>query len=132
MAIFAAEHYGCRVTTTTISRDGDYGVAAVADKGYRIASPCSLMTIALQGRFDKLVSIANQTVGLILNHLFRHRQPLAQAAWQSRRTGDHHDLRRRAGLELGGLHQAYIFPVAAASLTVISDSLSRIMTWWPA
>ena len=34
MAIFAAEHYGCRVTTTTISRQQyDYTLEAVAQKG---------------------------------------------------------------------------------------------------
>ena len=59
MAIFAAEHYGCRVTTTTISREQfDYTVAAVADKGLQ-----DRITVLfddyrdLQGRFDKLVSI---------------------------------------------------------------------------
>ena len=44
MAIYAAENYGCRVTTTTISREQfDYTVAAVAEEVCKTASPFYLM-----------------------------------------------------------------------------------------
>lgn len=59
MAIYAAQHYGCRVTTTTISREQrDYALAKVADAGLS-----DRITVLfddyrdLQGQFSKLVSI---------------------------------------------------------------------------
>ena len=59
MAIYAAENYGCRVTTTTISREQyDYAREAVARRGLQ-----DRITVLfddyrdLSGRFDKLVSI---------------------------------------------------------------------------
>ena len=59
MAIYAAQHYGCRVTTTTISREQhDYAVAKVAEAGLS-----DRITVLfddyrdLRGQFSKLVSI---------------------------------------------------------------------------
>lgn len=59
MAIYAAQHYGCRVTTTTISREQhDYALAKVADAGLS-----DRITVLfddyrdLRGQFSKLVSI---------------------------------------------------------------------------
>ncbi|WP_111641742.1 SAM-dependent methyltransferase [Marinimicrobium alkaliphilum] len=59
MAIYAARHYGCRVTTTTISREQrDYALAAVKAEGLE-----DRITVLfddyrdLQGRYDKLVSV---------------------------------------------------------------------------
>lgn len=59
MAIYAATHYGCRVTTTTISKEQrDYALAKVADAGLS-----DRITVLfddyrdLQGQFTKLVSI---------------------------------------------------------------------------
>ena len=59
MAIYAAQHYGCRVTTTTISREQhDYAVAKVAEAGLS-----DRITVLfddyrdLRGQFSQLVSI---------------------------------------------------------------------------
>lgn len=59
MAVYAAKHYGCKVTTTTISKEQyDYTRALVAQEGLQ-----EQVTVlnedyrALEGRFDKLVSI---------------------------------------------------------------------------
>jgi cyclopropane-fatty-acyl-phospholipid synthase len=59
MALHAALHYGCRVTTTTISQEQyAYTLARVREAGLadRIEVLCEDYR-ALQGRFDKLVSI---------------------------------------------------------------------------
>lgn len=59
MAIYAARHYGCRVTTTTISQEQyEYAREAVAQAGLedRITLLCDDYR-DLTGKFDKLVSI---------------------------------------------------------------------------
>ena len=59
MAIHAAQHYGCRVTTTTISREQyDYTRQRVAELGLeeRIEVLCEDYRL-LQGQYDKLVSV---------------------------------------------------------------------------
>lgn len=59
MAIHAATHYGCRVTTTTISREQyEYARARVSELGLedRIEVLCEDYR-ALTGQYDKLVSI---------------------------------------------------------------------------
>lgn len=59
MAIHASTHYGCRVTTTTISREQfEYASARVAELGLqdRITLLCEDYR-ALEGSYDKLVSI---------------------------------------------------------------------------
>lgn len=59
MAIHAATHYGCKVTTTTISQEQfDYAKARVAELGLedRITLLCEDYR-ALTGEYDKLVSI---------------------------------------------------------------------------
>jgi cyclopropane-fatty-acyl-phospholipid synthase len=58
-AIYAVENYGCRVTTTTISREQhDYARNVIAERG--LESKITLMQSDyrdLEGKFDKLVSI---------------------------------------------------------------------------
>jgi cyclopropane-fatty-acyl-phospholipid synthase len=59
MAIFAASEYGCRVTTTTISREQyEYTLGKVRDAGLedRISVLCQDYRV-LQGSYDKVVSI---------------------------------------------------------------------------
>lgn len=59
MAIHAAEHYGCRVTTTTISREQfEHTTAEVLRRGLedRITVLCEDYR-DLRGQFDKLVSV---------------------------------------------------------------------------
>jgi cyclopropane-fatty-acyl-phospholipid synthase len=59
MAIYAAQHYGCRVTTTTISKEQrDYALARVAEAG--LSDKVTVLFDDyrdLQGQFTKLVSI---------------------------------------------------------------------------
>ncbi len=59
MAIHAAKHYGCQVTTTTISRQQyDYARAAVEREGLQDKVTLLFEDYRnLQGQFDKLVSI---------------------------------------------------------------------------
>jgi cyclopropane-fatty-acyl-phospholipid synthase len=59
LALHAAEHYGCRVTTTTIS-DQQYELARRRIDAAGLAGRITLLRDdyrSLQGRFDKLVSI---------------------------------------------------------------------------
>lgn len=59
MAIHAAQHYGCRVTTTTISREQyEYTRERVAELGLegRVEVLCEDYRL-LQGQYDKLVSV---------------------------------------------------------------------------
>lgn len=59
MAIYAARHYGCRVTTTTISQQ-QYELASARIKEAGLQDRITLLQEdyrQLQGRFDKLVSI---------------------------------------------------------------------------
>jgi cyclopropane-fatty-acyl-phospholipid synthase len=58
-AIHAATHYGCRITTTTISREQyDYARAKVAQAGLEDRITLLLKDYReLEGQFDKLVSI---------------------------------------------------------------------------
>jgi cyclopropane-fatty-acyl-phospholipid synthase len=59
LAVYAAENHGCRVTTTTISREQhDYAVARVRDAGLSDRVTVLLEDYRdLRGRYDKLVSI---------------------------------------------------------------------------
>ncbi|MGH1486335.1 MAG: class I SAM-dependent methyltransferase [Cellvibrionaceae bacterium] len=59
MAIYAATHYGCKVTTTTISQEQyNHAVAAVKSAGLEDKITVLLNDYRdLEGRFDKLVSI---------------------------------------------------------------------------
>jgi cyclopropane-fatty-acyl-phospholipid synthase len=59
LAVYAAENYGCRVTTTTISREQhDYAVTRVRDAGLSDRVTVLLEDYRdLSGHYDKLVSI---------------------------------------------------------------------------
>ena len=58
-ALFAAKHYGCRVTTTTISREqGSLAIERIAAAGLQDRIHVLFQDYRdLKGRFDKLVSI---------------------------------------------------------------------------
>jgi len=132
MAIFAAEHYGCRVTTTTISREQfDYTVAAVADKGLQ-----DRITVLfddyrdLQGRFDKLVSIemieavGHQFYDTYFATVSRLLKPHGKAVIQAITMTEQRYEQARDSVDF---IKRYIFPGGCLpSLTVISDSLSRV------
>lgn len=59
LAIYAAQHYGCRVTTTTISKEQhDFAAARIAELG--LTAQITLLQQdyrLLTGQFDKLVSV---------------------------------------------------------------------------
>lgn len=59
MAIYAAQHYGCKVTTTTISREQyDYTQARISELGLEQQITLLFQDYReLEGTFDKLVSI---------------------------------------------------------------------------
>ena len=132
MAIFAAEHYGCRVTTTTISREQfDYTVAAVANKGLQ-----DRITVLfddyrdLQGRFDKLVSIemieavGHQFYDTYFATVSRLLKPHGKAVIQAITMTEQRYEQARDSVDF---IKRYIFPGGCLpSLTVISDSLSRV------
>ena len=132
MAIFAAEHYGCRVTTTTISREQfDYTVAAVAKKGLQ-----DQITVLfddyrdLQGRFDKLVSIemieavGHQFYDTYFSTLSRLLKPHGKAVIQAITMTDQRYEQARDSVDF---IKRYIFPGGCLpSLTVISDALLRM------
>lgn len=59
LAIFAAEHYGCRVTTTTIS-DAQYEYACAQVRAHNLTERVTVLNQDyrdLQGSYDKLVSV---------------------------------------------------------------------------
>lgn len=59
MAVYAAKHYGCRVTSVTISREQyDYAIKWVIREGLKERVTILLKDYRdIQGRFDKIVSI---------------------------------------------------------------------------
>ena len=59
MAIFLAEQYGCRVTTTTISREQyEYAVQKVSEKNLgHLVTVLDRDYRKLEGQFDKLISV---------------------------------------------------------------------------
>ena len=132
MAIYAAEHYGCRVTTTTISREQfDYTVNAVTARGLQ-----DRITVLfddyrdLTGQFDKLVSIEMiEAVGhqfydtyfRTVSHLLKpHGKAVIQAITMT-------EQRYEQARDSVDFIKRYIFPGGCLpSLTVISDALSRM------
>ena len=132
MAIYAAENYGCRVTTTTISREQyDYAREAVARRGLQ-----DRITVLfddyrdLSGRFDKLVSIemieavGHQFYDTYFSTLSRLLKPHGKAAIQAITMTEQRYEQARDSVDF---IKRYIFPGGSLpSLTVISDALSRV------
>lgn len=132
MAIYAAENYGCRVTTTTISREQyDYAREAVARRGLQ-----DRVTVLfddyrdLSGRFDKLVSIemieavGHQFYDTYFSTLSRLLKPHGKAAIQAITMTEQRYEQARDSVDF---IKRYIFPGGCLpSLTVISDALSRV------
>lgn len=132
MAIYAAENYGCRVTTTTISREQyDYAREAVARRGLQ-----DRITVLfddyrdLSGRFDKLVSIemieavGHQFYDTYFSTLSRLLKPRGKAAIQAITMTEQRYEQARDSVDF---IKRYIFPGGCLpSLTVISDALSRV------
>jgi cyclopropane-fatty-acyl-phospholipid synthase len=131
MAIYAASHYGCRVTTTTISREQyEYAKARVHAAGLedRITLLCEDYR-DLTGRYDKLVSVEmieavghqfyaeyfRRCSGLLENHGKMVIQAITMADQRYREARDSVDFIKR-----------YIFPGGCLpSVAVIADHLAN-------
>ena len=132
MAIYAAEHYGCRVTTTTISREQfEYTVDAVAERGLQ-----DRITVLfddyrdLTGTFDKLVSIemieavGHQFYDTYFQTVSRLLKPHGKAVIQAITMTEQRYEQARDSVDF---IKRYIFPGGCLpSLTVISDALARM------
>jgi len=114
-AIFAALHYGCRVTTTTISREQYlYARARVEELGLEDKVTLLLEDYRdLQGQYDKLISIEMvEAVGHhFINDYFRHCSDLLKpdglAIFQAITLEDH---RYQQALKSVDFIKRYIFP----------------------
>jgi cyclopropane-fatty-acyl-phospholipid synthase len=131
MAIYAAQHYGCRVTTTTISREQyEYSRARVADNGLedRVTVLCEDYR-NLTGRYDKLVSIEMiEAVGHeFYSEYFRRcselLQPEGKMVIQAITMSDQRYQQARDSVDF---IKRYIFPGGCLpSIEVIAEHLSR-------
>lgn len=131
-AIYAAENYGCRVTTTTISRQQhDYAKEAIARAG--LDDRITLLRSDyrdLEGQYDKLVSIEMiEAVGHeFRDTYFRKCCELLKRdglmLLQSITIADQHYERAKRTVDF---IKRYIFPGGCLpSVTAMSDSLTRV------
>jgi cyclopropane-fatty-acyl-phospholipid synthase len=131
MAIHAARHYGCRVTTTTISREQyQYACEQVRQAGLqdRVTVLCEDYR-NLTGRYDKLVSIEMiEAVGHAFYSNYFQRcsallKPEGKMVIQAITIADQ---RYDAASKSVDFIQRYIFPGGSLpSVAVISDHLAR-------
>ena len=132
LAIHAAEHYGCRVTTTTISREQHrYAVQRIAELGLTHRIDVLLEDYRdLKGQYDKLVSIEMiEAVGA--NFLNTYLQKCAsllkdQGAMLLQAITLQDQLYERALRQVDFI-QRFIFPGSfIPSINAIADSLRRV------
>lgn len=132
LAIHAAEHYGCRVTTTTISREQhDFAKEKIAARG--LSDRITLLFEDyrdLKGQFDKLVSIEMiEAVGAAyLDTYFAKCSSLLKSTGamllQAITIQDQHYERALKNVDY---IQRYIFPGSfIPSVTAIADSVTRV------
>jgi cyclopropane-fatty-acyl-phospholipid synthase len=131
MAIHAARRYGCRVTTTTISRE-QYEFACEQVKAAGLQERITVLCEDyrnLEGRFDKLVSIEMiEAVGhQFYSDYFRRcsqlLKPQGKMVIQAITIADQ---RYRAARDSVDFIQRYIFPGGSLpSVAVIADHLAR-------
>jgi len=131
MAIHAATHYGCRVTTTTISREQyEYALAQVQAAGLqdRVTVLCEDYR-NLEGSFDKLVSIEMiEAVGhdYYSSYFQRCSQLLKPEGKMVIQAITIADQRYEAARNSVDFIQRYIFPGGSLpSVAVIADHLAR-------
>ncbi len=130
LAVYAARHYGCRVTTTTISRaQHDYAKEWIAREGLGDRITLLLEDYRkLEGTYDKLVSIEMiEAVGLdFLPGYFRacadRLQPGGRMLLQSIVIADHLYEEARRSVDF---IQKYIFPGGALPSVSVIESLAR-------
>ena len=130
-ALYAAQHYGCHVTTTTISKQQyDYACRRVREAGLEDRITLLFEDYRnLEGRFDKLVSIEMiEAIGhRYFDTYFRKcselLNPSGMMLLQSITIGDQ---RYRAARKSIDFIQRYIFPGGCLpSVAALSDSLAR-------
>ena len=131
MAIYAATQYGCRVTTTTISREQyEHTRARVAELGLsdRITVLCEDYR-KLSGTYDKLVSIemveavGHQFYSEYFGRCSRLLKPGGKFAMQAITIADQRYAMARDSVDF---IKRYIFPGGCLpSLAVISDHIAR-------
>ncbi len=131
MAIHAAHHFGCRVTTTTISKEQfEYATAMVAQAGLqdRVTVLCEDYR-NLEGSYDKLVSIEMiEAVGheFYSNYFRCCSQLLKPGGRMVIQAITMSDQRYRQARDNVDFIKRYIFPGGCLpSIAVISDHLAR-------
>jgi cyclopropane-fatty-acyl-phospholipid synthase len=131
-AIHAAKHYGCRVTTTTISKEQhDFARKAIAEAGLSDRITLLLEDYRrLEGRYDKLVSIEMiEAVGHEFHDTFFRKcqdllKPSGQMLIQAINIIDQH---YREYTKTVDFIKRYIFPGGClTSVTAMSDTLTRV------
>ncbi|MCL4780228.1 MAG: cyclopropane-fatty-acyl-phospholipid synthase family protein [Gammaproteobacteria bacterium] len=132
LAIHAARHYGCRVTTTTIS-ENQFGFARRRIQEAGLAGRITVLGQDyrdLQGQFDKLVSVEMiEAVGhRFMDQYFRicseRLKPAGRMLLQSITIADRY---HEQAMHAVDFIQKYIFPGGALpSITSISTAVSRV------
>jgi cyclopropane-fatty-acyl-phospholipid synthase len=130
MAIYAAKHYGCRVTTTTISRQQyEYARQAIQNEGLEDKITLLLKDYRdLEGRYDKIISIEMiEAVGHEYHETFFRKccellKPDGQMLLQAITIADQRYEQYKKGVDF---IKRYIFP--GGCLTSVTD-MTRTMT----
>ena len=131
LALHAAQHYGCRVTTTTISRrQHDYAAERIARAGLGERITLRLDDYRdLEGRYDKLVSIEMiEAVGarFLDTYLRKCATLLKDSGAMLLQAITIQDQHYRAALRSVDFIQRYVFPGSfIPSVSAIGDALRR-------
>ena len=132
LAIHAAENYGCRVTTTTISREQhDYAREQVERRGLKQRVTLLLEDYRdLQGQYDKLASVEMiEAVGApyLDTYLAKCASLLRDSGAMLLQAITIQDQAYRAQLRSINFIQRYVFPGSfIPSVSAIADSLCRV------
>lgn len=130
-AIYAAQHYGCRITTTTISRQQyELAIERIEQAGLTDKITVLLSDYRdLQGQYDKLVSIemieavGHQFYDTYFGQCSRLLKPNGMMLLQAITIADQ---RYAAAIKSVDFIQRYIFPGSCIpSVTAMLDSLTR-------
>jgi len=131
-AIYAAQNYGCRVTTTTISRNQyEYARSAIAAAGLEDRVTLLLEDYRdLDGRYDKLVSIEMiEAVGHQYHDTYFRKcadllKPEGQMLLQAITIADQYYAQAKKGVDF---IKRYIFPGGClTSVTAMTETLTRV------
>jgi cyclopropane-fatty-acyl-phospholipid synthase len=132
LAIYAAEHYGCRVTTTTISREQhDYAREQIERRGLRERVTLLLEDYRnLNGQYDKLASVEMiEAVGApyLDTYLAKCASLLRDSGAMLLQAITIQDQDYRAQLRTVNFIQRYVFPGSfIPSVGAIAESLRRV------